>query len=583
MSPKKNGGSQKDIVKHYSRKTPASYIRKVETMWHTIQSFKKRTERAKLTPEDSWVCFQEVADQVVMRGGANAENCISTTLEGRLAEWAHRILPRVVGVQGNSDLSTICHSQYVSLNWVNPGETRYIQELQDIISMWELAKMEDHTACSMPDSTTLRTKVISDWKIAAGKKGMDITAMHLAVLNANTKEWRDKADALTTAFKSWHTDNNLYGEAHDRRKPSPRKTQHDQRVCRFFTSPRGCHVKNCRYKHSNPRPVPTMVNAVDMKQTKGQCWGFQKEGSCRFGEQCRFSHRTEQKGTTNGKAERAVNSQPCWDWQAGNCRRTHCRFTHPEGPRGTPTSQRDTSAQVCSWFNGAGCQYGDRCNKNHVCGSCGGKGHTTSQHEKHFTAAVLIDGGPTQGSNDEQIIPMTRAYVGDREDGTQVDILAGWDSHCLGLDGQISTALAKLLRRKGLATIRKKRKTVNYGGLSNLQRTTDGICTLSIGVTDGEDDAKFTLSLHMLQDHMSSVLVGWNTISEHKIDLTSDTTHMIIPVPNGEDLRVEKISMGEWRHNENMKKKIAVVNAMIDPELRNEESIFDCSPTTSTN
>jgi hypothetical protein len=58
---------------------------------------------------------------------------------------------------------------------------------------------------------------------------------------------------------------------------------------------------------------------------------------------------------------------------------------------------------------------------------------------------------------------------------------------------------------------------------------------------------------------------------------------MIIPVSGGKNLRVEKISMGEWRHNERMKEKISMVNAMISPELRNEESIFGFSPTTSTN
>jgi hypothetical protein len=180
-------------------------------------------------------------------------------------------------------------------------------------------------------------------------------------------------------------------------------------------------------------------------------------------------------------------------------------------------------------------------------------------------------------------MPMTKAYVGNREDGTQVDVLAGWDSHCLGLDGQISTELAKMLSKKGLATIRRKRQTVHYGGLSDLQRTTDGVCKVTVGVTDGEDDAKFTLNLHMLKDHMNTLLVGWNTISEHRIDLTSDSTHMIIPVSGGKNLRVEKISRGEWRHNEMMKEKIGMVNAMISPELRNEESIFGFSPTTSTN
>ena len=116
-----------------------------------------------------------------------------------------------------------------------------------------------------------------------------------------------------------------------------------------------------------------------------------------------------------------------------------------------------------------------------------------------------------------------------------------------------------------------------------MQKTTDGICYLTIGVTDGDDDAKFSLKLHMLKDHMRTILVGWNTISQHKIDLTSNRTHMIIPLQGGEELRVEKISMGEWRKNERNRERRAMVNAMISPELRNEESIFGFSPATSTN
>ena len=126
--PTEHTTNQQSIAKHYARREAKPTLRKAEVAWQEITTFKKKADRAKLSLEDGWSCFQDVADNIVQRGSANAENCNATTLTGRLVQWAHKVLPKEVNVSGISDLSTLCNSQYRTIRWINPGETRYIQE-----------------------------------------------------------------------------------------------------------------------------------------------------------------------------------------------------------------------------------------------------------------------------------------------------------------------------------------------------------------------------------------------------------------------------------------------------------------------
>jgi hypothetical protein len=172
-------------------------------------------------------------------------------------------------------------------------------------------------------------------------------------------------------------------------------------------------------------------------------------------------------------------------------------------------------------------------------------------------------------------VPATDGFIGDEK------VTVKWDSWCVGLNGQISTALANELEKKGLAEIQKKRRTIRYG--DSHSQTSDGIAKLKLRVADGEKEVEIGLSLVMIGSLKSRpILVGWSTIERARIDLASDERHVLIPTEKG-PLRLPKITMREWQRREDIHGQWkGCVNEMIEERFRNEESIFGSSPISST-
>ena len=92
-----------------------------------------------------------------------------------------------------------------------------------------------------------------------------------------------------------------------------------------------------------------------------------------------------------------------------------------------------------------------------MCSRCRGN-HTIAEHDgrRRQVDETVVQLGENE-TDGEQLLAVTEGLVG----STRVTIK--WDSFCVGLDGQISEQLAKELKRKGAATIRKTRQTIRYG------------------------------------------------------------------------------------------------------------------------
>jgi len=147
------------------------------------------------------------------------------------------------------------------------------------------------------------------------------------------------------------------------------------------------------------------------------CYSFQSSGSCKFGSQCRYSHGEDggaQQGGSGGfssgggggyrSAPRSGPAGPCYSFQeSGSCKfGNQCRYTHGDeptsgsaggggapsryntgdryssGPRSFGSSfggQRSGGAGPCYEFRDTGvCKFGDQCRFNHGAASSGGGG-----------------------------------------------------------------------------------------------------------------------------------------------------------------------------------------------------------------
>ena len=102
---------------------------------------------------------------------------------------------------------------------------------------------------------------------------------------------------------------------------------------------------------------------------------------------------------------------------------------------------------------------------------------------------------------------------------------------------------------------------------------------------EGEDDgiARFKLKLQILEGSKQPIIVGWTTIERAKIDLTSDRENILIPTSKGA-LKLQKLSMKEWARRERYDDEVtlATLNEMVEAPLRNRETLFGSSPTSST-
>ena len=127
---------------------------------------------------------------------------------------------------------------------------------------------------------------------------------------------------------------------------------------------------------------------------RGVCFTFQRTGSCRYGDTCRFSH---EGGNTRGGDDRGSygnngrrdygNDRPrgvCFSFQRGQCNYgDRCRFSHEGGSggndRGSYGNDRgsygnDRPKGVCFDFQRGNCNRGDGCRFSHSGGGGGGGG-----------------------------------------------------------------------------------------------------------------------------------------------------------------------------------------------------------------
>jgi hypothetical protein len=99
-------------------------------------------------------------------------------------------------------------------------------------------------------------------------------------------------------------------------------------------------------------------------------------------------------------------------------------------------------------------------------------------------------------------------------------------------------------------------------------------------VTDGKDDATFELRLEIVGGNGPSPIIGWGTVSGHKIDLVNDDDNILVPIPDSTKvLKIPKSTYKEWdlatRCSDRVKRSI--VNSMIERGYQNEQSLFGCS------
>lgn len=104
------------------------------------------------------------------------------------------------------------------------------------------------------------------------------------------------------------------------------------------------------------------------------CRNFRNNGTCRYGDKCRFSH-------SEGEPIQVPSKPPghCFKFgEDGNCSKgDRCRFMHGENdPRFDSEGKRDVSNEVCNNYSRGRCTLGDKCLRRHV-----------DPEEKHETEA----------------------------------------------------------------------------------------------------------------------------------------------------------------------------------------------------
>ena len=154
-------------------------------------------------------------------------------------------------------------------------------------------------------------------------------------------------------------------------------------------------------------------------------------------------------------------------------------------------------------------------------------------------------------------------------------MIARWDSCCIGLDGQISWNLAKRLEREGAAKIKNKTQMIKYG--NNQETKTAGVCQVRVEVTDGKHEASFLENLHILEDHPDNVIIGWATIDRYRIKLSEDPDAILIPTAHG-TLKIPKLTVAQWKTKQKVIDFTARVNAMIEPQYQNAQSVEKLFP-----
>ncbi len=116
-----------------------------------------------------------------------------------------------------------------------------------------------------------------------------------------------------------------------------------------------------------------------------QCFSFQNDGTCKFGDSCRYSHGDAPAGA-QAPAPRRAGGGECNNFKrTGNCHfGTSCKYEHASSQ---PSSLGFSGGnKTCRQFEQKGeCTYGDNCRYSH------GSGHQSdAQSERPFVASPVL-------------------------------------------------------------------------------------------------------------------------------------------------------------------------------------------------
>jgi hypothetical protein len=617
-----NSSSKSRIAKAYDRQECLPVVKSVQVVSNWIRTFTARCKN--LEENESWQIFQEISENLV-RGGSTVARDIhfeDEGITGCLARWAEEVLPTANNAQGDGDLSSLCEKQWLEAKWTDPLSSDYGNRVKSILFLWEMAVTNTNAICRVPELRQQIEVVAGKWKEAATKAGMENALRRDALRSMNGNSLKEALQSLVRAGETWKADEakeaeTLYGShgaAGKRKRGSERcKYGNDCRKRRCtLRHPRGLATVNSTTVHSSSESssdesdggrgrkrkrtereesspdtnkllklvaetttqlLSNAKNSSETTKSSAPCWPFQK-GACHQ-KNCIFQHVI------------VPETRVCWAFKEGKCNFPNCRFLHLEGTRrgqgtdwrerrGPQDDRKGERKSPCYHWNRNKCRFHEsRCRGAHVCSECRGN-HTKEEHggrRRQVNETVMQLG--VNETNEEQLLAVTEGLIG----STRVTIK--WDSFCVGLDGQISEQLARELRNKGSATIQKKIQTIRYG--NGTQTSSKGVATLYLRVKDGEDDAQFKLRLQILEGTKQPIIVGWNTIERARVDLTSDKRYILIPT-SMKTLKLQKLSMREWARRERYddEETLATLNMMVEGPLRNRETLFGCSPTSST-
>lgn len=147
------------------------------------------------------------------------------------------------------------------------------------------------------------------------------------------------------------------------------QTEGAAEVCRSFRNNGSCRFgDDCRFEHSAGDPI-----APPERRERGECFNFRDSGDCAHGDRCRFTH-----GENDTRHTGNIEDEICRNYQRGRCNLgDECRRKH----EGTPTPaaageekpRRARAAkpvkkldEACNNFAAGKCRLGDKCRRQHV-------------------------------------------------------------------------------------------------------------------------------------------------------------------------------------------------------------------------
>ena len=170
-------------------------------------------------------------------------------------------------------------------------------------------------------SRTVRGRSMNEWTTATAEPTEDQTEATRPTEPPAAAYQGDQITGMLAALHRSETEKAiLKGELDRIKETHDKQKRHVDREVQIRTAEL---LKDCQSpgyeRKSNTAPM-------------GACWGWQRDGICKFGSKCRFSHEGARGGSGGGPARTA---KECWGWQeSGSCRHGEdCHFSHA-GPRG---------------------------------------------------------------------------------------------------------------------------------------------------------------------------------------------------------------------------------------------------------